>query len=107
MSTHFPIEKTVKARRSIRTYESNPLSPQTKEQLNTYIAAMTNPFSIPVAFQFLEVNATSGGEKLGWASLPAIFIWVPRKRACPAGLKSCKSPRLLHRKTAPTAFPGS
>ncbi len=65
ISTHFPIEKTVKARRSIRTYESIPLSPQTKEQLSAYIAAMTNPFSIPVAFQFLEVNATTGGEKLG------------------------------------------
>lgn len=65
MKMDFPVEKTVKARSSVRTYENRGLSKNEKDQLNTYIADLSNPFSIDVTFRLLEKAASSDGEKLG------------------------------------------
>ncbi len=65
MKVDFPVEKTVKARSSVRTYENRGLSTNDKNQLNTYIDNLSNPFSIDVAFRLLEKAASADGEKLG------------------------------------------
>ncbi len=65
MKMDFPVEKTVKARSSIRTYENRGLSKNEKDRINTYIANLSNPFSIDVTFRLLEKAASSDGEKLG------------------------------------------
>lgn len=65
MKVDFPVEKTVKARSSVRTYENRGLSTKEKDQLNTYIDNVTNPFSIDVTFRLLEKAASADGEKLG------------------------------------------
>lgn len=65
MILEFPVEKTIKARRSIRTYEETPLSKGDKDKLNSYLAALSNPFSIPVSIGLLEKKSASNGEKLG------------------------------------------
>ena len=65
MNVDFPVEKTVMDRSSVRTYENRGLSTNEKDQLNTYIDNLTNPFSIDVTFRLLEKAASADGEKLG------------------------------------------
>ncbi|MBW4847789.1 MAG: nitroreductase family protein [Lachnospiraceae bacterium] len=65
MNVDFPVEKTVMDRSSVRTYENRGLSTNEKDQLNTYIDNLTNPFSIDVTFRLLEKTASADGEKLG------------------------------------------
>ena len=65
MNVDFPVEKTVMDRSSVRTYENRGLSTNEKDQLNTYIDNLTNPFSIDVTFRLLEKDASADGEKLG------------------------------------------
>ncbi len=65
MNVDFPVEKTVMARSSVRTYENRVLSTNEKDQLNAYIDNLTNPFSIDVTFRLLEKDASADGEKLG------------------------------------------
>lgn len=63
MKLEFPVEKTVKTRSSIRTYEEKPLDSKVKQQIKDYIAALSNPFSVKVTLQLLET--ASSNEKLG------------------------------------------
>ena len=65
MNVDFPVEKTVMDRSSVRTYENRGFSTNEKDQLNTYIDNLTNPFSIDVTFRLLEKTASADGEKLG------------------------------------------
>lgn len=65
MKQDFPVEQTVKARHSVRTYEERPLSAGDKEKISQYIAALSNPFSVDVSFRLLEKDPAAGGEKLG------------------------------------------
>ena len=65
MNVDFPVEKTVMARSSVRTYENRVLSTNEKDQLNAYIDNLTNPFSIDVTFRLLEKTVSADGEKLG------------------------------------------
>ncbi len=65
MNVDFPVEKTVMDRSSVRTYENRGLSTNEKDQLNTYIDNLTNPFSIDVTFRLLEKTVSADGEKLG------------------------------------------
>ncbi len=65
MELNFPVEKAVRARSSIRTYEDRPLSSETKDQLNAYISTLSNPFSVDVSFCLLESASAVNGEKLG------------------------------------------
>lgn len=65
MKPEFSVEKTVRERHSVRTYEDRALSAQEKDSLNAYIAGLTNPFSAEVSFRLLETSATVNGAKLG------------------------------------------
>lgn len=65
MKMDFPVEQTIKARHSVRTYEDRPLSVQEKEKLNTYIRSLSNPFSVPVNFHLLETEEAVNAKKLG------------------------------------------
>lgn len=65
MKTDFPVEKTVKARSSIRTYEERQLPDKVKNQINTYISSLSNPFSIDVKFRLIETDTAANNAKLG------------------------------------------
>lgn len=65
MNIGFPLEQTVKARYSVRTYEERPLTAEVKERLNAYIAALSNPFSVGISFSLLEAKTAGNAEKLG------------------------------------------
>ena len=65
MNLEFSIEETVKARYSTRTYTDQLISIETKENINTYIKTLSNPFSIKVNFKLLEANTSENTEKLG------------------------------------------
>ena len=65
MKFDFPVEQTVKARYSVRTYQERPLSAEAKEQINACIASLSNPFSVEVRFRLLETETAAHSEKLG------------------------------------------
>ena len=65
MNLDFPVEETIKARSSIRTYENRGLSKDDKAKINTYMGHLSNPFSVDVNVCLLEKETASGGEKLG------------------------------------------
>ena len=65
MNSGFSVENAVNARSSVRTYENRKLSFEAKEQINAYIAALSNPFSVDVTFRLLESETEANGEKLG------------------------------------------
>ncbi|HMM05655.1 MAG TPA: nitroreductase family protein [Clostridiales bacterium] len=65
MKMDFPIEETVKMRRSVRSYQECPLSPDEKQRIDRYIAGLTNPFSVDISFYLLEGKVSADGEKLG------------------------------------------
>ncbi len=46
--------KLIKARRSVRTFDRQPLSSEHLEKLNAYIKTIANPYEIPVEFLLLE-----------------------------------------------------
>lgn len=65
MQLNFPVETTVRARRSVRTYDRGPLSQNEKDLINAYIAGLSNPFSRDVHFKLLEKTTSGANEKLG------------------------------------------
>ena len=48
------IAKLVRGRRSVRTYEVRPLSPEDLEKLSSFMERIENPYDIPVEFKFLD-----------------------------------------------------
>jgi len=60
-----PLEKVIERRRSVRTYENRPLSPEIRSQLNHYIATLSNPFSAEVTFALLDANKAENKTRLG------------------------------------------
>ncbi|MDF2568094.1 MAG: nitroreductase, partial [Oscillospiraceae bacterium] len=65
MILDFPLEQTVKARYSVRTYENRALSAEMKDKINAYIKTLTNPFSAVVTFNLLESSSAANAGKLG------------------------------------------
>lgn len=61
----YPIEKTIKKRQSIRSYEEHILTAEKKEKIKAYITELSNPFSVDVSFHFLETAKTVKDKKLG------------------------------------------
>lgn len=51
------IEKLVRSRRSVRTYDERPISPEVMDRLYNYIQTIENPFGLPVEFKILDANA--------------------------------------------------
>lgn len=48
--------KTIKERRSVRTYDGNMISDQHKKDLEEYVKDIPNPFDIPVEFVLLDAD---------------------------------------------------
>lgn len=48
------IEKLIRERRSIRTFEERPLEALDKEKLCAFMEAVENPYALPVGFKLLE-----------------------------------------------------
>lgn len=46
----------IKGRKSVRTFDGNPLSTKDRETLESYLSAITNPFGIPVRFVLLDAR---------------------------------------------------
>lgn len=65
MKMNFPVEETVKARRSVRTYQESSIPLEKKEKIKNYMASLKNPFSVDVSFHLLENKLAAAGEKLG------------------------------------------
>ena len=65
MNLSFPIEKTVKERHSVRTYENRALSAEVRNKIEAYTTGLTNPFSIDITFELLKKHISGDGEKLG------------------------------------------
>jgi nitroreductase len=64
MKTDFPVEETIRTRRSVRSYEKRALPPEQKAVIESYIMRLSNPFSIEVSFHLLD-SETSEDRKLG------------------------------------------
>lgn len=64
MKLEFPLEQTIRARRSVRTYERKTLTAQNKDSMSAYIETLTNPFSIDIPFRY-ALAAAGEGERLG------------------------------------------
>ncbi|MBE5977620.1 MAG: nitroreductase [Paenibacillaceae bacterium] len=65
MKPVFPVEKTIRERSSIRSYEPRSLSPKETELFHDFIKTLNNPFSVDVSFRILESSDALKGEKLG------------------------------------------
>ena len=48
------LKEIVRGRRSVRTFDGNPVSQEDREKLCEYISGITNPFGIPVEFVLLD-----------------------------------------------------
>lgn len=48
------IEKVIRERRSVRTFEERALTEQDREKLCAFMASIENPYSLPVTFRMLE-----------------------------------------------------
>ena len=46
----------IRQRKSIRTFDGQPLSVEDRSALETYTASPTNPFSVPITFRLLDVK---------------------------------------------------
>lgn len=60
----FSIEKAVRNRISVRTYEECPIAKEEKEKILAYMKHLENPFGVEVSFQIIETEAIKT-EKLG------------------------------------------
>ena len=47
----------IKGRKSVRTFDGNPVSAEDREKLEAYIRTIENPFGIPVRFVLLDAGA--------------------------------------------------
>ncbi len=48
--------KTIKGRKSVRSFDGNPVSREDRERLEEYIRTITNPFGVPVRFVLLDAE---------------------------------------------------
>ena len=64
MNRTFPAEETIRKRTSVRTYAGNPLSPEQRRKLQTYLKTISNPFGVKVGLHLLE-KRTDRTERLG------------------------------------------
>ena len=65
MKLEFEMEKTVKARYSVRTYKDQDLSAADREKLAAYMGKLSNPFGASVTFSLLESKTAVNSAKLG------------------------------------------
>ena len=61
MKPEFPVEQTVRARRSVRTFEKKSLTMKDKDSMFAYMETLSNPFSIEIPFRYAQAAAGDGG----------------------------------------------
>lgn len=50
------VKELILSRKSVRTFDGNPLSEADRRDLENYVSGLTNPFDIPVAFSLLNAK---------------------------------------------------
>lgn len=50
------VTELIRQRKSIRTFDSKPLSADDRSTLENYITSLTNPFSVPITFRLLDAK---------------------------------------------------
>lgn len=67
MCKKLPIQviKSIKERRSVRTYQDKALEPNVREILQNYMNNLENPFGMPIKKYIIDKELASEGEKLG------------------------------------------
>ena len=50
------LSETVKGRKSVRTFDGNPLSEQHKNAIFRFKNEISNPFDIPVEFEIMDAE---------------------------------------------------
>lgn len=50
------ITTLVRTRRSVRTYDSTPLTPEDTQKLSAFMSKIENPFEIPIEFKLLDAK---------------------------------------------------
>ena len=50
------VKEIIKKRRSVRTFDGNPITEEDRRALEEYLHALTNPFGIPVEFALFEAK---------------------------------------------------
>lgn len=49
-------KELIRSRKSVRTFDGNPLSEADRRELADYVAGLTNPFAVPVTFRLLNAK---------------------------------------------------
>ncbi|WP_160723388.1 nitroreductase family protein [Isachenkonia alkalipeptolytica] len=65
MNINFSIEEAVEKRVSVRNYVPREVEPDTRKEVEGFIASLSNPFKKEVEFHFLDAKAMEDREKLG------------------------------------------
>jgi nitroreductase len=60
-----PVDEIIRARRSVRTYEHQPVEKEVRSRIKTYIETLETPFGGGFAFRLLESSEPVNGAKLG------------------------------------------
>lgn len=64
MEIPFSVRETIEKRRSVRTYDGQPLTEEHRTKLMEYAGALSNPFDIPVSVRLVETENASS-QKMG------------------------------------------
>lgn len=65
MEIGFNLQNAITQRTSVRTYEKQTVSQETKNKILSYADTIRNPFDAKVRFCFIEKKTADNGEKLG------------------------------------------
>lgn len=63
--TNAPVEEIIRTRRSVRTYQHQPVEMEVRSQVSKYIETLETPFGGEFAFRLLESSEPVNGAKLG------------------------------------------
>ncbi|MDK2943234.1 MAG: hypothetical protein PWP56_2747 [Acetobacterium sp.] len=65
MRINFPVEETIRNRRSIRNYQNQIIDERTQEAINAFLLTLTNPFDTKIHYYNLNINSKPSSQKLG------------------------------------------
>lgn len=56
MNINFDVTKTIKGRKSVRTFDGNRIKESDRSALESFIEKVSNPFDVPVEFRLLDAS---------------------------------------------------
>ncbi len=59
------VAELIMTRRSVRTFSEQPVSEEIRQKITDYLAKLTNPFQVKVAFKLMQSDAAVNAAKLG------------------------------------------